>query len=158
MLTTPFVLIQSSSSAEWHARSKCWILTLLCGTDASYINERRRLVCGKNWRVLGIMTATTDWTVLRYANQISSQNPSPGYHIAIFNISVFLGGLWIQQNQHFFSAAFQNLLLVLQWSKSFQTWKSITKSALNPHRIKHRPPMREGGRGYQKAVFPVKIK
>lgn len=102
MLTTPFVLIQSSNSAEWHRRSKCWILTLFCGTDASYINERSRLICGKHWRVVGIMVATTDWTVLRYASQISSQNPSTGYHRAIFSISVFLGGLWIQQNQHFF--------------------------------------------------------
>lgn len=48
MLTTPFVLIQSSNSAEWHGRSKCWILTLFCGTDASYINERSRLICGKH--------------------------------------------------------------------------------------------------------------
>lgn len=43
----------------------------------------------------------------------------------------------------FSSAASQNLLLVLQQSKSLQTWKSTAKSALNPNRIKHRPPVRE---------------
>lgn len=59
------------------------------------------------WFVVGIMAATADQTDLRCASQISSQNPSTGYHIAIFDNSVFLGDLWIKQNHIFFLLHFR---------------------------------------------------
>lgn len=135
---------------------KCWILTLFCGTDARYINERSRSVCGKHWRVVGIIATTADWTVLRYAN-ISPLRTLARATIQLYLISQSSLAVPAPNKTNLFPAAFQNFLLVLQWWKSSQTWKSIAKSALNSNRIKHRPPIRAVGRVYHKAVFSVKI-